>query len=199
MFQQQQGLCRFLLTCLEGIQPLFGIFGGQFRHLTQCTGALKSLECLLILNGAGLLHVQRLLVIGELAFQLIHLQLCGFGTRFIFRLLLARFGDNLVLFFQTVGQLFQIAFIALDLFLLTHRRLHQVKVIAGGLIIRFQIGFCATLLRQFARHFHMAILLSSQLFAAAQQIAAQCQRAVQMNTPLIGMAHIVRRHVGGGF
>ncbi|MNT46687.1 hypothetical protein D3C72_1833510 [compost metagenome] len=154
---------------------------------------------MLILNGAGLLHVQRLLVVGELAFQLIHFQFGRLGARFVFRLLFAGLRHHFVLFFQTVGQLFQIAFIALDLFLLTHRRLHQVKVIAGGLIIRFQIGFCATLLRQFARHFHMAILLSSQLFAAAQQIAAQCQRAVQMNTPLIGMAHIVRRHVGGGF
>ena len=45
----------------------------------------------------------------------------------------------------------------------------------------------------------MAILLRRQLFAAGEEIAAQLQRAVEMNAPLVGVTHIVRRDVAGGF
>ncbi len=158
----------------------------------------RCLQRLLVLNGAGLLHVERLLVVGQLALQFVHFQLGRFGARLVFGLLLARLGHHFVLLFQTVGQLFQIGFIAFDLLLLTHRRLHQIQVVAGGLVIGFQIGFGAALFAQLARHFHMAILFGGQLLAAAQQIAAQRQRAVQMDAAFVGVAHIVRRHIGGG-
>ncbi len=115
LFQHQQRFGRLLLAGLEGIQPLFGVIGGQVRQLAQRACALQRLQRLLILNGAGLLHVERLLVVGQLALQLIHFQLGRFGARFIFGLLLAGLGHHFVLLFQTVGQLFQIGFIALDL------------------------------------------------------------------------------------
>ncbi|MGL9733649.1 MAG: hypothetical protein ACR5LD_03120 [Symbiopectobacterium sp.] len=41
--------------------------------------------------GAALLHVQRLLIVGELAFQFIHFLLGSLGTRVVIFELLARF------------------------------------------------------------------------------------------------------------
>ncbi len=114
---------------------------------------------MLILDGAGLLHVQRLLIIGQLTFQLIDFQFGGFAAGFILFLHFTGFSYDFILLFQAVGQLIDIAFIAFDFFLLAHCRLHQVKVVAGALVIGFQIAFCAVMLSQFARHFNVAILL----------------------------------------
>ncbi len=111
----------------------------------------------------------------------------------------ARFRYHLVLLFQTVGQLVKIRLIALDFFLLAHGGLHQIEVIAGGLIVRFQIVLRAAVFSKLSRHLNMAILLRCQLFAAGEEIAAQLQRAVEMDAPLVGVTHIVRRHIAGGF
>ena len=47
--------------------------------MTQRLRTFQRLQRLVVLNRAGLLHVQRLLVVGELAFQLIHFQFSGSG------------------------------------------------------------------------------------------------------------------------
>ena len=69
-------------------------------------------------------------------------------------------------------QLIEIRFIALDLLLLTQGGLHQVQVIAGSLVIGFQIAFGTVVLAQFTRHFDVLILLSHQLFTGGKQLAA---------------------------
>lgn len=72
-------------------------------------------------------------------------------------------------------------------------------MIAGGLVIRFQIAFCAVMLLQLARHVDVLILLRRQLRTRGKEIATILQRLIKMNTPLVGVTHIVRRHVVGGF
>ncbi|CSE44583.1 Uncharacterised protein [Shigella sonnei] len=65
--------------------------------------------------------------------------------------------------FQTDLQLIEIRFVAFDLLLLTLCGLHQVQVIAGRLIIRFQIAFGTVVLCQLTRHIDVFVLLSRQL------------------------------------
>ena len=74
--------------------------------------------------------------------------------------------------FETNLQLIEIRFIALDFFLLTQRGLHQVQVIAGSLIIGFQVAFSTVVLAQLARHFDVLVLLGHQLFTGGKQLAA---------------------------
>ena len=199
LFQRQHFLRRFLLFRLEGFQPLVGALRRQVRQMAQRLRALQRLQRLVILNGAGLLHVERLLIVGELVFQLIHFQLGGLGAGFVLFLAIDGFRHHFVLLFQTDLQLVEIRFVALDFFLLTQRSLHQVQVIAGGLVIGFQIALRAVMLLQFARHVDVLILLSRQLRTRGEEIAAILQRLIQVNAPLVGVTHIVRRHVVGGF
>ncbi|CCJ83754.1 hypothetical protein BN133_131 [Cronobacter dublinensis 582] len=72
-------------------------------------------------------------------------------------------------------------------------------MIARGLIIGFKVAFCAGMFGELARHIDMFILLGGELLAAGEQLAAQLQRLVEMNAALVGMAHVIRRHVVGGF
>ena len=199
LFQRQHFLRRFLLFRLEGFQPLVGALRGQIRQMAQRLRALQRLQRLVILNGAGLLHIERLLIVGELAFQLIHFQLGGLSAGFVLFLTIDGFRHHFILLFQTDLQLVEIRFVALDFFLLTQRGLHQVQVIAGGLVIGFQIALRAVMLLQFARHVDVLILLSRQLRTRGEEIAAILQRLIQVNAPLVGVTHIVRRHVVGGF
>ena len=199
LFQRQHFLRRFLLFRLEGFQPLVGALRGQIRQMAQRLRALQRLQRLVILNGAGLLHIERLLIVGELAFQLIHFQLGGLSAGFVLFLTIDGFRHHFILLFQTDLQLVEIRFVALDFFLLTQRSLHQVQVIAGGLVIGFQIALRAVMLLQFARHVDVLILLSRQLRTRGEEIAAILQRLIQVNAPLVGVTHIVRRHVVGGF
>ncbi|CAH0283695.1 hypothetical protein SRABI106_03342 [Rahnella aquatilis] len=137
LFQHQQDFSRFLLFTLESFQPCFTVLNAQIGDLAQIARTLNGLQRLLILNRTGLLNIQRLLVIGQLAFQLIHFQFSGFSARFMFSVQLAGFSHHFVLFFETIRQLFEITFITLDFFLLTHCRLNQTQMIAGSLIIGF--------------------------------------------------------------
>ena len=118
-----------------------------------------------------MLHVQRLLVIGKLAFQLIHFQLGRFGAGFVLFLHVGGFGHHFILLFETNLKLIEVRFIALDFFLLTQRGLHQVQMIAGGLIIGFQVAFSTVVLAQLARHFNVLVLLRYQLFTGGKQLA----------------------------
>ena len=199
LIERKQFLSGFLLFGLEGIQPFVSAFRGQVRQMAQLFGTLQRLQRLVVLNRTRLLHVKRLLVVSELAFQLIHFQLGGFRAGFVLFLQFGSFGHHFILLFKTNLQLIKIGFVALDFFLLTQRGLHQIQMIAGRLVIGFQIPFRTIVLAQFARHFDMLILLGHQLFAGGKQLAAILQRLIEMNTALVGVAHIVRRHVVGGF
>ena len=69
-------------------------------------------------------------------------------------------------------QFIEIGFVALDFFLLAQRGLNQVQVIAGGLIIGFQIALSPVVFAQFTGHFNVLILLGHQLFTRGEQLAA---------------------------
>ncbi len=114
LFQRQHFLRRFLLFRLEGFQPLVGALRGQIRQMAQRLRALQRLQRLVILNGAGLLHIERLLIVGELAFQLIHFQLGGLSAGFVLFLTIDGFRHHFILLFQTDLQLVEIRFVALD-------------------------------------------------------------------------------------
>ena len=172
LIERKQFLSGFLLFGLEGIQPFVSAFRGQVRQMAQLFGTLQRLQRLVVLNRTRLLHVQRLLVVSELAFQLIHFQLGGFRAGFVLFLQFGSFGHHFILLFKTNLQLIKIGFVALDFFLLTQRGLHQIQMIAGRLVIGFQIPFRTIVLAQFARHFDMLILLGHQLFAGRKQLAA---------------------------
>ena len=194
--QAARGLFLFGLECF---QPFLCGIRGQVRQMAQFTGTLKGGKRLLILDCAGLLNIQRLLIVRQLAFQFVHFQLSGFRPRFVLFLLFGGFSDNFILLFQPNLQLFQVCVVALDFFLLTQRRLHQIKMVAGRLIIGFQIAFRTRMFGQFARHIDMLILLGSQLLTAGKEIATVFNRFIEMNTALVGMTHIVCRHVVCGF
>lgn len=108
----------------------------------------------------------------QAGFQLIHFQLGGFGAGFVLFLHLGGFGHHFILLFETNLQLIEIRFVALDFLLLAQRGLHQVQVIAGGLVVGFQITFSTVVLAQLARHFDVLILLCHQLFTGGKQFAA---------------------------
>lgn len=82
--------------------------------MAQRLRALQRLQRLVILNGAGLLHIERLLIVGELAFQLIHFQLGGLSAGFVLFLTIDGFRHHFILLFQTDLQLVEIRFVALD-------------------------------------------------------------------------------------
>ncbi|MNZ74103.1 hypothetical protein D3C78_925440 [compost metagenome] len=167
--------------------------------MTQLFRALQRLQRLGVLDRTGLLNIKRLLIVGKLVFQLIHFQLSGFGARFVLFLHLGGFGHHFILFFEANLQLIEIGFVTLNFFLLTQGGLHQIQVIAGRLIIGFQVAFCTVLFAQFARHLNVLILLCHQLFTRGEQLAAIFKRLIQMNATLIRVAHIIRRHVVGRF
>ncbi len=160
---------------------------------------LQGLQRLVVLNRAGLLHVQRLLIIGKLAFQFIYFQLGGFCTTFVLFLLVGGFGHHFVLLFQTNLQFIEIRFVALNFFLLAQRGLDQVQVIAGSLVIGLQIPFRPVMFGQFTRHLDVLVLLRRQLLTRGKQLAAILKSLIQMDTALVGVAHIVRRHIVSGF
>ena len=134
-----------------------------------------------------------------MAFQLIHFQLGSFSAGFVLFLTIGGFRHHFVLFFETDLQLVEIRSITFNFFLLTQRRLHQVQVIARRLIIGFEIAFRAVVLAQLTRHVDVFILLRRQLFARRVQFATEFQRFIEVDPALIGVAHIVRRHIVGGF
>ena len=140
-----------------------------------------------------------MLVIGKLAFQLIHFQLSGFCAGFVFILAVNGFRDHLVLFFKTDLQFFEIRLVAFNFFLLTQRGLHQIQVIARGLVISFQIAFRTVVLTQFTRHIHVFVLLCRQLLARGIQFTTIFQCFIQMDTAFVGVAHIIRGHIVGRF
>ncbi len=82
--------------------------------MAQRLRALQRLQRPVILNGAGLLHIERLLIVGELAFQLIHFQLGGLSAGFVLFLTIDGFRHHFILLFQTDLQLVEIRFVALD-------------------------------------------------------------------------------------
>ena len=167
--------------------------------MAKLFGSAQCLNRLSVLDGARLLDVQRLLVIGKLAFQLIHFQLGGFRTGFILILTIDSFCHDFILFFETDLQLFEIRFVAFNFFLLTQCGLHQIQMIARSLIIGFQIAFRAVMLAQFTRHIHMLILLCGQLLARGIQFTTIFQRFVEVNTTFISVAHIICRHIVSRF
>jgi hypothetical protein len=61
-----------------------------------------------------LLHIQSLLVVGKLVFQLIHFQFSGLGARFVLFLLIGSFRHHFILFFKADLQFIQIRCVALD-------------------------------------------------------------------------------------
>ena len=131
--------------------------------MAQFFGAIKRSNRLVILDRARLLDVQRLLVVSKLAFQLVHFQFGSFRTSLILFLAFDGFCHHFILLFQTDLQLIEIRFVAFDLLLLTQCGLHQVQVITGRLIIRFQIAFGTVVLCQLTRHIDVFVLLSRQL------------------------------------
>ena len=163
--------------------------------MTQRLRTFQRLQRLVVLNRAGLLHVQRLLVVGELAFQLIHFQFSGLCAGFVLFLQIGRFGDDFILLFKTNLQFIEIRFITLDFFLLAQRGLYQIQVVAGSLIIGFQIAFCAVMFLQFTSHIDVLILLCRQLRPRGKEIATILQRFVQMHATFVGVTHIVRRNI----
>ncbi len=58
--------------------------------------------------------IERLLIVGELAFQLIHFQLGGLSAGFVLFLTIDGFRHHFILLFQTDLQLVEIRFVALD-------------------------------------------------------------------------------------
>ncbi len=167
--------------------------------MAKLFGSTQCLNRLSILDGSRLLDVQRLLVIGQLAFKFIHFQLGGFRTGFIFILTIGSFCHDFILFFKANLQLFKIRFVAFNLFLLAQRSLHQIEVIACRLIIGFKIAFRTVMLTQLARHIHVLILLSRQLLARGVQFTTIFQRFVEMNTTFISVAHIICCHIVSRF
>ena len=131
--------------------------------MAQFFGAIKRSNRLVILDRARLRDVQRLLVVSKLAFQLVHFQFGSFRASLVLFLAFDGFCHHFVLLFQTDLQLIEIRFVAFDLLLLTQCGLHQVQVIAGRLIIRFQIAFGTVVLCQLTRHIDVFVLLSRQL------------------------------------
>lgn len=77
--------------------------------------------------------------------------------------------------------------------------MHQIQVIARGLIVGLKIPFRAVVLGKFARHIDMFILLSRKLFTRGVKFTTELQRLVQVNATLVGVTHVVRRHIVGGF
>ena len=127
--------------------------------MTQFFSAVKCSNRLVVLDRARLLDVQCLLVVSKLVFQLVHFQFGGFRARFILFLTFDGFCHHFVLLFETDLQFIEIRFVTFDLFLLTQCGLHEVQVIAGCLIICFQIAFRTVVLCQFTRHIDVFVLL----------------------------------------
>jgi hypothetical protein len=170
LFQRQHFLRRFLLFRLEGFQPLVGALRRQIRQMAQRFRALQRLQRLGVLNRAGLLHVQRLLVVGKLVFSS-STSSSAASARASFSSCWSAASATTSFCSSDESAVHRDPLRSARFFLLAQRGLHQVQVIAGGLIIGFQIAFCAVVLAQLARHIDVLILLGRQLFTGGKQIA----------------------------
>lgn len=72
-------------------------------------------------------------------------------------------------------------------------------MIAGRLVIGFQIPFGTVVLAQLAGHLDVFILFCHQLFTRGKELATVLKGLIQMNATLVGVAHVVCRHIVGGF
>ncbi len=76
--------------------------------------------------------------------------------------------------------------------------LHQVQVIAGRLIIRFQIA-SALLCSASSRAMSTCLYCSAPVADAKYVARDETPGPYRDNTALVGVTHVVRRHVVGGF
>ncbi|MNV05224.1 hypothetical protein D3C71_955520 [compost metagenome] len=187
-----------LLGAAELMQGVARLFGTQPRQLALLAGSIEGLHRLTVLDGAGLLNVQRLLVVGELGFEAVHL---GLGQLFALfhlqQLTMDLFNDRLLLL-EFVDQLRQIGAVQGDLLLQGYGRHHLGQVLGGGLQLVGQQFLAVGELIHLVRQIDGALLLLGQQAALARKLGPGLEGQLGETVLLGGPPHILRRHVVGG-
>ncbi|MNS77174.1 hypothetical protein D3C72_1107490 [compost metagenome] len=187
-----------LLGGAELMQGVARLFGTQPRQLALLAGSIEGLHRLTVLDGAGLLNVQRLLVVGELGLEAVHL---GLGQLFALfhlqQLTMDLFNDRLLLL-EFVDQLSQIGAVQGDLLLQGHGRHHLGQVLGGGLQLVGQQFLAVGELIHLVRQIDGALLLFRQQATLAGQLGARLQGQLGETALLGGAPHILGRHIVGG-
>ncbi|MNG96468.1 hypothetical protein D3C79_555370 [compost metagenome] len=187
-----------LLGAAELMQGVARLFGTQPRQLALLAGSIEGLHRLTVLDGAGLLNVQRLLVVGELGFEAVHL---GLGQLFALfhlqQLTMDLFNDRLLLL-EFVDQLRQIGAVQGDLLLQGYGRHHLGQVLGGGLQLVGQQFLAVGELIHLVSQIDGALLLLGQQAALARKLGPGLEGQLGETVLLGGPPHILRRHVVGG-
>ncbi|MNH23210.1 hypothetical protein D3C79_830990 [compost metagenome] len=122
-----------LLGGAELVQAVARLLRGQPRQLTLLAGSIEGLHRLAVLDGAGLLDVQRLLVVGKLGLEAVHLGLSQLLALFHLQQLAVDLLHDRLLLLELVNKLRQIGAIHGDFLLQVDGSDHFAKVLGGTL------------------------------------------------------------------
>ncbi|MNK69923.1 hypothetical protein D3C87_893320 [compost metagenome] len=187
-----------LLGGAELMQGVARLFGDQSWQFALRAGRLQRLHRLTVLDGAGLLNVQRLLVVGQLGLEAVYLCLGQLLALFHFQQLTVDLLHDRLLLLELVVELPQIGAIQLYLLLQRHGRHHLREVLGGGLQLVGQQLLAVGELIHLVRQIDGALLLFRQQATLAGQLGARLQGQLGETALLGGAPHILGRHVVGG-
>ena len=187
-----------LLGCAELVQGVARLRRLEPRQFALLAGVFQGLHRLTVLDGAGLLDIERLLVVGQLGLEAVHLCLGQLLALLHFQQLAVDLFHHRLLLLELVVELRQIGAIEGNLLLQGHGRHHLGQVLGGGLQLVGQELLAVGELIHLVRQIDGALLLLGQQTAFAGELRA-CLEGQLGETALLGGApHILRGHIVGG-
>ncbi|MNO86168.1 hypothetical protein D3C76_775610 [compost metagenome] len=187
-----------LLGGAELVQGIARLLGAQSRQLALRASRLQRLHRLAVLDGAGLLNVQRLLIVGELGLEAVHLCLGQLLALFYFQQLAVDLLHHRLLLLELVVELPQIGAIQLYLLLQRHCGHHLGQVLGGGLQLVGQELLAVGELIHLVRQIDGALLLFRQQATFAGKLMTGFEGQLGETALLGGAPHILGRHIVGG-
>ncbi len=187
-----------LLGGAELVQGVARLFGGQPRQLALLAGVFQRLHRLTVLDGTGLLDIQRLLIVGQLGLEAVYLCLGQLLALLNLQQLAVDLLHYCLLLFEFVREIRQIGAVHLDLLLQCHGGHHLGQVLGGGLQLVGQQLLAVGELFYLVGQIDSTLLLFGQQATLAGKLLAGLEGQLGEAVLLGGVAHIVGRHIVGG-
>ncbi len=187
-----------LLGCAELMQGVARLRRLEPRQLALLAGSIEGLHRLTVLDGAGLLDIKRLLVVGELGLEAVYLCLGQLLALFHLQQLAVDLFHHRLLLLELVVELRQIGTIEGNLLLQGHGRHHLGQVLGGGLQLVGQELLAVGELIHLVRQIDGALFLLGQQTAFAGELRACLEGQLGETALLRSAPHILRGHIVGG-
>ena len=171
----------------------------QIGPRTELARRVQRLDRLPVLDGSGLLHIQRLLVIGQLAFQAVNFAVSQLFFLLQLGLLLADLLDDGQLLFQPRLQLADIFPVLADLLAEGHGVDHAGQLLGCRLQLVGQVLLARLHLLGLFGQIDGALLLFAQQAVLVLQLTTRTKCRFGEPGLLGAVAHVIGRHIVGGF